>query len=242
MPCKATIHNIITKLCSTGSVWDKKESWKGQVLTEEKTDDISTRLEASSNESLRLLTLQCGLANRKTAVHSLLCPDCESRIRHCWSFQERIFNFLTQNFHVNGQNNEHCNKQNPHAVHEVPLHDLKVCVMCVISVRRISGPSFFHNKINSERYVKLIVTLLRSTDRRKKKSYEHFMQENVKAHNVHNSMNVWTCGTRRNKKCLWTLHPSEGLKENIRHDIFAILYNSFDACLETFHVWRHTRT
>jgi hypothetical protein len=42
-------------------------------------------------------------------------------------------------FHLSG----HWDTENPHAVHEVPLHDEKVGVWCAVSGRRIIGPIFF---------------------------------------------------------------------------------------------------
>ena len=41
---------------------------------------------------------------------------------------------------------------NPHSLHGTPLHDKKVGVWVAISRRRIVGPIFFMNTINSERY------------------------------------------------------------------------------------------
>jgi gas vesicle protein len=58
MSCKATIYDIVTKLYLTESVMDKKKSRGRHILTEEIIGDVSTRLEASQNKSLRLLILQ----------------------------------------------------------------------------------------------------------------------------------------------------------------------------------------
>jgi hypothetical protein len=71
-----------------------------------------------------------------------LPPDCEARIQYCRWFQELVFNGLhdqeltfysdeawyTLSGYVNSQNNRYWSTENPHAVHEVPLHDLKVGV------------------------------------------------------------------------------------------------------------------
>jgi hypothetical protein len=58
--------NIVTILRSTGSVLAKKKSSKKLVLTEKKSHDIDTRLEAIPRKSLCLLALHCSLA-RSTA-------------------------------------------------------------------------------------------------------------------------------------------------------------------------------
>jgi hypothetical protein len=55
--------------------------------------------------------------------------------------------------YVNSQNNRYRSTENPHAVHEVPLHDLKVGVWSAISAWRINKPVFFHGTINSELYM-----------------------------------------------------------------------------------------
>jgi hypothetical protein len=46
VPCKATIHNIVTKLPSVGSALEKYKSRKVHELTAEKLDDTGTRLGA----------------------------------------------------------------------------------------------------------------------------------------------------------------------------------------------------
>jgi hypothetical protein len=146
VPCKATIPNIVTNTF----YWigaGQKEIPKRRALTEEKCDNIGIQLEANLNKSLRLLTLQCGLATsiahadtelklrpyKATAVHGLLPPDCEERIRHCRWCQESVFNGLTDpelifyseeawfnwSSYVNSQNNRYWSTENPHAVCEV---------------------------------------------------------------------------------------------------------------------------
>jgi hypothetical protein len=69
-------------------------------------------------------------------VHRLLLPDCEAKIKYWQGFQESVFNGLldqeldkewfTLNCYANSQNNTHWSTDNHHALHEVPLHDLKV--------------------------------------------------------------------------------------------------------------------
>jgi hypothetical protein len=61
VPYKATICNIVTKLRPTASMLDRRKSRTGHVLTEEKFDDIGTRLVANTKRSFRLLVLQYGL-------------------------------------------------------------------------------------------------------------------------------------------------------------------------------------
>jgi hypothetical protein len=42
--------------------------------------------------------------------------------------------------------------ENPYALHEKPLHDQKLGVWFAISIRRIVGPLFFEETVNSKRY------------------------------------------------------------------------------------------
>jgi hypothetical protein len=89
--------------------------------------------------------------------------------------------------YVNSQNNRYWSKENPHAIHEVQLRDLKVGVWHTITAQRTIQPMTFHETINSKCYVRLILSLFFSqlTD---EKSYGYFMQDNATAHTVNNSM------------------------------------------------------
>jgi hypothetical protein len=89
--------------------------------------------------------------------------------------------------YVNSQNNRYWSTENPHAVHEVPQHDLKVGVWRAIGARRTVEPVSFHETVNSDRYVRLILSPLfgQLTD---EKSYGHFMQDNATAHTANNSV------------------------------------------------------
>jgi hypothetical protein len=124
-----------------------------------------------------------------------LLPDCEVRIQYCRWFQELVFNGLfdpklkfyfdevwyTLSGYINNQNNRYWSRENPHDVHEVPLHDLKVGVWCAISAWRAIQPMSFHKTINSEHYVRMSLSPF-SGQLTDEKSYRHFMQHNAKTH------------------------------------------------------------
>jgi hypothetical protein len=109
------------------------------------------------------LTLTQRCLSKTTAVHRFLFPDCEARSWYCKQFQELVFNGLlhlelrstfcsdkawfTSSGYVNRQNNRHLGTENPHIVHEVPLHDLKLG----------SGMPLFLHITNSKCYVRLIM-------------------------------------------------------------------------------------
>jgi hypothetical protein len=89
--------------------------------------------------------------------------------------------WYTLSGYINSQNNRYWSTENPYAVYEVPLHDLKVGVWCAISVRRTIQPMSFHKTINSERYVRLILSLFFSQLTDEEKLYGHFVQDNATA-------------------------------------------------------------
>lgn len=77
--------SIIIRLCSTGSVLDKKKSPKDTV-TKENFDDISNQLEASLMKSLHLLGLQCGLSKSTARVAITLLKLSPYKTSHTQPF------------------------------------------------------------------------------------------------------------------------------------------------------------
>jgi hypothetical protein len=181
-------------------------------------DEIGARLEASPKKSLRRLALQCGVSKsaahvltkllklkpyRTTVIHQFLPPDAEARINHCRWFQHSVYDgmadpdfvFYTDEawFHlsgyVNSQNNRYWSAENSYSIYEVPLHDVKIGVWCAISAHRIIGPVFFQETINSELYVKLILTPFFRELTEEEKTNGYFMQDNTTAHSANHSMN-----------------------------------------------------
>jgi hypothetical protein len=91
--------------------------------------------------------------------------------------------------YVNGQNNRYRSAENPHSIHEVPLHDVKIGVWCAISAHRIIGSVFCQYTINSERYVRLILTPFFRELTEEEKTCGYFKQDNATAHTASHSMN-----------------------------------------------------
>jgi hypothetical protein len=54
--------------------------------------------------------------------------------------------------YVNSQNTHLWLTKNHHTAYETPLQSVKIDVWCAVSHRRIAGPIFFENTINSEHY------------------------------------------------------------------------------------------
>jgi hypothetical protein len=105
-------------------------------------------------------------------VHQLLPPDAEARINYCRWFQQSVYDGMVDpdfvfytgkawfrlSGNVNSQNNRYWSAENPHFIHEVPLHDVKIGVWYAITAHRIIGPVLFQETINFELYVRLILT------------------------------------------------------------------------------------
>jgi hypothetical protein len=131
---------------------------------------------------------------KTTATCSLLHPDCETNFD---SEGDLVFSglldseptvysdkaWLVLSGYVTARIT-YWSTENPHAVHEVSLHDLKRGVWCIVSMWRIIGPvcacvcAFFtsplpNKRVNSKCYVRLICHLLRSAD--EEKSCCHFV-------------------------------------------------------------------
>jgi hypothetical protein len=70
----------------------------------------------------------------------------------------------------------------------VPLHDLKVGVWCVISAQRTIQPVLFHETINLQRYVRLILSSIFGQLIGEEKSYGYFMQDNAVVYTENNSI------------------------------------------------------
>ena len=71
---------------------------------------------------------------------------------------------------------------NPHSLHETPLHNKKVGVLVAISRRRIVGPIFFMNTINSERYCWDILHAFIGQMTSDEINYSWFQQDGATAH------------------------------------------------------------
>jgi hypothetical protein len=104
-------------------------------------------------------------------VQKLNPADPVARINFCrWTLQyvhegivDPMLLFMSDEvgFHlsgfVNAQSTRQWDTENPHAEHEIPLHDQKVGVWCAVSGRKIIGPIFFYDTVNSKRYVNNIL-------------------------------------------------------------------------------------
>lgn len=75
-------------------------------------------------------------------------------------FSEKAWLRLHISGYVNSQNTRIWSSDNPHVLHEQPLHSQKFVVWCVIFHRRIVGPIFFETTLNSEVYADIITQFI----------------------------------------------------------------------------------
>jgi hypothetical protein len=99
------------------------------------------------------------------ACHELKEIDKEKRMRYCRWFRQFVRNgvdILENGFffddawfhlsgYVNSQNSRFWSSENPHLLHEVPLHSHKIGCWCATSRKRIVGHIFFSETITAEK-------------------------------------------------------------------------------------------
>jgi hypothetical protein len=89
---------------------------------------------------------------------------------------------------VNAQNSRTWDTENPHVLHQRPLHDIKVGVWCAVSAQRVIGPIFFGDTVNFDRYVSDILELFFQELTEEETRYGYFQQDSATAHTACNSM------------------------------------------------------
>jgi hypothetical protein len=107
-----------------------------------------------------------------TAVHDLKPGDSAKRLAYCKWFLDFLdhegedilkITFFTDkayfhlSWYINSQNSHVWCAHNPHVFHESPLHDEKIGIWVGMSCRRIVGPIFFSETLNSQWYCDNIV-------------------------------------------------------------------------------------
>jgi len=136
---------------------------------------------------------------RISAVHELKPLDYGKRVAYCQWFQEFIkidgilnLAFFTDEawFHlsgyVNSQNYRIWATENPHEFRETSLHPQKIGVWCAVSRKRIVGPIFFTDTINSDNYVKILEQFVSELEEEEIVA-GHFQQDGAPAHTAKNT-------------------------------------------------------
>jgi hypothetical protein len=84
---------------------------------------------------------------------------------------------------VNAQNSRIWDAENPHVLHQRPLHDIKVGVWCAMSARRVIGPIFFGDTVDTDRHVSDILEPFFQEVTEEETRYGYFQQDSTTAHN-----------------------------------------------------------
>ena len=140
-------------------------------MLESTVKNVCAKLKQSPKKSLRRLSQEIGVSYstyqratktaglrpyRVTSVHQLMEPDKEKIVQYCLWFKELVCStpevmditwftdeaWFHQTGYVNSQNSKTWATENPHGIHESPLHSKKVGVWCAKSGQRIIGPIF----------------------------------------------------------------------------------------------------
>ena len=185
-PHRTTAANLYRKFLETGSVADRPRSGRPQVpyktkmLVQERmmmspstsTRRLSQILSIPKSTIHDVLKKDLGMhAYKIRKVHQLKEHDARARLDFCYWLSEFVhrdedaleYTFFSDEawFHLSGYVNNQVNRvwssENPHALHETPLHDMKIGVWCALSRKRIIGPIFFEETINADRYKSLIL-------------------------------------------------------------------------------------
>ena len=207
LPHRNAVRDLINKFRETGSVQDAPRSGRPGLLTDEKLDEIAEKMDHSPKKSIRQLSRESeiGVATAHKAVRTELClypykvravqelkdTDHAKRLHYCHCFLESNLDldhtFYSDEawFHlsgyVNSQNSRSWSVLNPFELHESPLHPLKVGVWIAMSRRKIIGPFFFEETVNSNRYIAILSKFIGelSDD---EKSRAVFQQDGATAH------------------------------------------------------------
>ncbi len=181
-PSKPMILYQQTKFRETGSVTRRQYERTRPVLTETKMDEIlefflinpktslyraaqqlqmsETSLRRAVRKELKIYPYKIQILEAKQpgdkekrldfALETLaLIHLDDSVLRNVWISDEAYFCLSGT---VNKQNMRFWGLENPHIVHQQPLHDAKLLVWCAMSEHGIIGPYFFDATVNSERY------------------------------------------------------------------------------------------
>ena len=155
-PAKRSVQSLVKKRRETGSVENVKKQIPKLVRTPEVVIDIQQWISRSPKKSTWRLSQQVGLsrttcqhvlkylsmrAYRITCVQELKLPDKDKRLQYCrWLLSmaegrlDSLLYFMSDEAwfyisgYVNSQNTRYWSSENPHVIHERPLHDLKIGV------------------------------------------------------------------------------------------------------------------
>ena len=164
-------------------------------------------LEINRESLRRIMKNDLKMHPYKLAMVNKLNPnDLETRKEQCQRMLQinpssTIFFSDEAHFHlcgtVNKQNFRYWSMENPHQLHQAPLHSPKVTVWCAVSEDRIWGPYFFEDSdgrtvtVNTERYCNMIKDFVQpKVEELENIDNVYFMQDGATCHTSRQSMAV----------------------------------------------------
>jgi hypothetical protein len=89
VPSRQKVHNLVNKLRTAGLLINKKHKQRCWVLTEEKLDDIGTRLEHTPRRSLKHLAQETGVSKSSARTSPQLLKLTHYKTTVIYAFQPR---------------------------------------------------------------------------------------------------------------------------------------------------------
>jgi hypothetical protein len=133
--------------------------------------------------------------NRKTRCEVLLNTLDNDNLNHILMMDEADFHLCGN---INSQNSRYWTTENPHDIHQKPLHSEKVITWCGVASCRVIGPYFFEDEagravtVNSVCYTDMLRTFVEPVLQRLGVENQtlQFQQDGETAHNVRTAMQV----------------------------------------------------
>jgi hypothetical protein len=208
-PSRRNIQKLVLKFRQTGNIASKNHIRKRHILTEEKINEIDNSFKRNPHTSLRRRSTELDLSYescRKAAkelklfpyrirtIQELKEPDIIKRTQFCnwflnFAHKDGILDliFFTDEAwfhlsgHVNSQNSRIWATTNPNQYIQSQLYSQKIGVWCAMSRRRIIGPIFFTQLINSKEYIKILDKFISELNEEELNG-AYFQQDGAKSH------------------------------------------------------------
>ncbi|WP_370716200.1 hypothetical protein [Sphingomonas sp. IW22] len=211
VPNKSTIQRLVNKFRLTGSVLDAPRSGRPNIQSESLIQKMASSVIVNRSISVRRLSSETEVCPetcrkvlkkklkmrpyKKSSLYEIKESDYRKRVTFCeWIILKHTENpKLLDNlyfsdeawFHlsgyVNAQNSRHWARNNPYEFVQHPLHSTKIGVWCAISKLKLIGPIFFHETINSVRYLKIFNDFI-SKLTEEEISSGYYQQDNARPH------------------------------------------------------------
>lgn len=86
------------------------------------------------------------------------------------------------NGHLGAQDYRHWSIKESHFINEIPLHDLKVDILCTLSARKVIDPVLYAERMTSNAYAKRVLQPFPMQLSDKGKCCQHFQRDHATAY------------------------------------------------------------